>query len=248
MELARLYRDHITTLAGLAEGALERSHAAGRGFDGIVFHAGAIHSYHADDLSVPFRSTPHFVRFAPVPGPDHLLLFRPGESVRLVRVVPEGYWEEPPETPVHPFAEVLVVEEVPNRLAAARRLGGVSSCAYVGDDPDLAAALGIEPDGVEPPALLSALDWDRAYKTPYEVACIREANRIAARGHRAARRGFGQCLSERAIHADYLAATGLLEAETPYPNIIAWDDRAAVLHYQRKRAPDPRILREVDAE
>jgi len=73
------------------------------------------------------------------------------------------------------------------------------------------------------------------------VKCIRLANRLAGRALAAAREGFARRQSERRIHTRYLEATGALDAESPYPNIIAWDDRSAILHYQRKRvhAPDP---------
>ena len=241
MDLSGLFRDHIRSVCVMAEDALAVSAAAGRGFDGIVFHAGSATCYPADDLAIPFRSLPHFARFAPVPGPDHLLRFRPGEPPRLARVVPVDYWEEPPATPDHPFAETLEVASAPDLLAAAVLLGDVSGCAYVGSDPGVAERLGLRDGAAEPRALLSALDWYRAFKTPYEVACIREANRIAAQGHRAARAGFDALHSEREIHAEFLAATEAQGHETPYPNIIAWDDRASVLHYTRKRttSPDP---------
>jgi Xaa-Pro dipeptidase len=241
MDVSGLFREHIALVSQMVESALEASAAAGEGFDGIVFHAGSKARYHADDLTVPFRPTPHFARFAPVEGSDHLLLFRPGERVRLVRVVPRDYWEEAPATSDHPFCEVLEVVEAPDGRAAGALLGDVSGCAYVGSSSGVAERLGLAASRVEPRSLVDALDWHRGFKTPYEVACIREANRISARGHRAAREALGGARSERAIHADYLEAIGALDGETPYPNIIAWDDRAAVLHYQRKRTqtPDP---------
>ena len=210
-------------------------------FGGIVFHAGRRAHYHADDQEVPFRSLPHFARFAPVPGPDHLLLFRPGEPVRLGLVEPSDYWEEAPSVPDHPCAEVLEFLKSPSLESVALLLGDVSDCAYMGEAADVAKRLGIGPRAVEPRSLAAPLDWYRAFKTRYEVECIREAARRAARGHAAAREGVLAGASEREIHAAYLAASDQLEQETPYPNIIAWDDRSALLHYQRKRSspPDP---------
>lgn len=239
MDWSPLYRDHVERVSRMAEYCLALHRAAGGREDGIVLHAGSKAFYPGDDLAVPFRSLAHFARFAPVPGPDHLLRFRPGEPIRLVRVVPRDYWEEPPASPSHPFAEVLDVVEAPDFEAAAVLLGDVAGCAWVGGSESATERMGIRSEAVSPPALLAALVWHRAFKTPYEVACIREANRIAARGHRAARDGAEARRSEREIHADYLRATGQLDAETPYPNIIAWDDRSRVLHYQRKRESSP---------
>jgi Xaa-Pro dipeptidase len=239
MDFTGLFRDHVTEVCRAAERSLAVAETTIGGLGGIVFHAGTTAFYAADDVAVPFRSLPHFARLAPVPGPDHLLLFRPGEPVQLALVVPQDYWEEPPVRPDHPFAEVLEVAEAPSFEAAAVLLGDVSDCAYVGSSPAAAARMSIAPPAVEPAALISPLDWYRAYKTPYEVECIREANRRAARGHLAARRGAGAGHSEREIHAAYLAASGSLDPETPYPNIIAWDDRSSVLHYQRRRDTRP---------
>ncbi len=241
MLTSALFRQHIDSVCEMSRDALRIAAAAGTTHEGIVLHAGTQARYYADDLSVPFRTAPHFARIAPVPGPDHLVCLRPGHPVRLVQVVPTDYWEEAPTPPEHPFADVLEVVQAPDALAATSLLGDVSDCAFIGPDHAVAGRLGIATAAVEPRVLQGALDWHRAFKTPYEVACIREANRIAANGHQAAREGFEDARSEREIHAAYLEATGALDAETPYPNIIAWDDRGAVLHYQRKRAaaPDP---------
>jgi Xaa-Pro dipeptidase len=232
------FEQHITRICRDADDALRIAAASGRAFEGIVLHAGKQVSYHADDQEVFFHPTPHFARFAPVAGPDHLILYRPGRAVRLVRVVPRDYWYEAPAAPSHPYAEVLEVIEVATREEARNVLGDVKGCAYVGNDPDTAQALGLG-DAVEPASLMAPLDWSRGLKTPYEVECIREAARVAARGHRAVREGVARRLTERDLHAAYLQATGLLDAECPYGNIIAWDDRSATLHYQSKRTSPP---------
>jgi Xaa-Pro dipeptidase len=235
-----LFRDHISRISRMAEKALAVSAEVGSAeFGGIVLHSGRRALYHADDQEIPFRSLPHFARFAPVAGPDHLLLFRPGEPVQLGMVAPPDYWQEAPPVPDHPFAEVLEVLQAPGIEAVALLLGDVSDCAFIGQSADVAERLGIAARAVEPRSLTAPLDWYRAFKTSYEMECIREAARRAGRGHAAAREGALAGDSEYEIHAAYLAATDQLECETPYPNIIAWDDRSAVLHYQRKRRTPP---------
>ncbi len=244
------FDDHIAQVSRMTEKALAVSAEIGPDeFGGIVFHAGRRARYHADDQAVPFRSLPHFARFAPVPGPDHLLLFRPGEPLRLGRVVPSDYWEDAPTICGHPFADVLEVVEAPSLESVALLLGDLSDCAYIGEAVEVAERLGIGPTAVEPGSLIAPLDWYRGFKTPYEVDCIRQAARRAGRGHAVARAGALAGASEREIHAEYLAATDQLEQEMPYPNIIAWDDCSAVLHYQRKRStpPDPGQCLLIDA-
>ena len=247
-EAAELFREHIAAITRTGEKSLAVSAEIARDRDGraveyggIVFHAGTRTLYHAQDAAVPFRPLPHFSRFAPIEGPDHLLVFRPGEPIRLGMVVPADYRGEARQPTGHPFEEILEVVEAPSLEAVALLLGDVSSFAYLGDDPTVARRLGIARDAVEPRSLTAPLDWYRGFKTPYEVACLSEAALRAALGHAAAREGCEAGASEREIHAAYLAATGHLDLDTPYPNIIAWDDRAAVLRYTRKRVapPDP---------
>jgi Xaa-Pro dipeptidase len=168
-----------------------------------------------------------------------VVIVRPGETSRLLRLVPSDFWTEPLVTPAHPFAEVLDVEEFPTQEKLKAALGDVSKLAYVGDDPIFAGALDLPAEAIEPTVLLAALDWERAFKTPYEVECLRQASRRAGAGHAAVRAGVGEGISERALHFRYLEATGHLENETPYTNIIAWDAASAVLHYQSKCATAP---------
>lgn len=94
-----------------------------------------------------------------------------------------------------------------------------------------------------PKPLMDALHFNRATKTVWEQACIREANRIAAKGHLAAQQGFLQGKCEYQIHLDYLRATGHLDSELPYNNIIALNEHAAVLHYQHKARALPQTHR-----
>jgi len=249
MDLEKLYAEHVATIVRDTEKALAAGQEAGAAYDGILFHAGSQAYYHADDHHIAFKPTPHFARWAPVAGPDHVVLFRPGKKPRLVRVVPEDYWYERPAEIQHPYVSVLEVADVATPAEAKKLLGGVARCAFIGGDAAAAKLYGIAAKAIEPAALLAQLDWFRAYKTPYEVACIREAGRIAAVGHSVVRQGVAQRLSERALHAAYLDATGMLETDCPYTNIIAWDDCSAVLHYQTKRVgrPHPGACLLVDA-
>ncbi len=235
MDWKALYEQHVTSVMADVEKALN-----GEPFEGIVFHSGSQHHYHADDREIPFVTVPHFARIVPAGGADHLLVVRPGHKPRLVRNVPRDYWYEPPVQPDHPYPQILDCVEVDGREAATAAAGDVSKLAYVGDDPKFAKALGIAAAAQQPARLLARLDWQRAYKTPYEIECLREAGRRASVGHAAVRAGMQQGWSERKLHAAYLEAVGTMENHAPYTNIIGWDEHAAVLHYQSKDLDDPK--------
>lgn len=249
MNHQQLFDDHLKVVLADLERALERSAQAGEAFDGIVLHAGGEILVHRDDQPHQFRTDFNFRRLAPLAGPDHLAVVRPGERPRIIRVVPRDYWYEAPADPQMDLSrgfEYLEVSSVEDAIAEA---GSTESCAFLGEDLEIADALGIADEGIEPEALMASIDYDRAYKTPWEAQCVREAAAKAARGHAAVREGAMAGLGERALHHAYLTAADIVGAEIPYPNIIGWDEHAAVLHYQSKDPgrPDPGRVLLIDA-
>lgn len=243
------YGAHVREVEAACARALEVAREGGEGFDSIVFHAGSPGVYHADDLEVPFRANAHFLRFGWVEGAGHLIVLRPGEPTRLIRSVASDFWHGPPARLDPEIAARFEVSEAEDAAAAARALEGLGRAAFVGSDPTVARAAGIEEAACNPAPLIAALDWERAFKTDYEIDCIREANRIAARGHEVVRDASRGGSSEFAMHLDYLAATAQTDDALPYPNIIAWDEAAAVLHYPHRRqaAPEPGRVLLIDA-
>jgi Xaa-Pro dipeptidase len=93
------------------------------------------------------------------------------------------------------------------------------------------------------------LDFHRALKSTYELACLRTANRMGVRGHQAAERVFNAGGSEFDIALAFLAACGQREQELPYNPIVALNENAAVLHYQmlERQRPEPSRSLLIDA-
>jgi Xaa-Pro dipeptidase len=228
--LEKLYGAHYTERIRKVEAALAAS-----GFDALLITSGTPHTYFADDQDAPHKPTPHFAHWTPLAGPHHLLRLQSGRKPLLVRYAPEDYWYE--QAPLgkpfwaHRF-EVKEVGDVERAYALCRTEGRV---AFLTDNLAGARLRGYAGDAVNPPALLARLDWDRSTKSDYEVVCLTEATRAAARGHAAAKTCFEEGGSEFDIHHAYLAAVGCSESELPYPTIIAHDAKAATLHYTGKR-------------
>jgi Xaa-Pro dipeptidase len=233
-DFAGSFADHVREVAQQIEPYLTEC-----AVEGILFGVGSARLYTRDDQEIPFRADPQAARFTPFPLPDQWVLWRPGRRTLLVRVEPRDYWYEVAPLPAHPALDLYEVRSVATREAALAELAQARGCAYVGPEPEAGRALGLAEHSIEPPALLAALDWCRGFKTRYEIECIRQAARRAALGHAAARRACEERCSEYEIHARYLAAAGLCELDTPYPNIVAWDAHAAILHYQRRRSERP---------
>jgi len=234
----KLFPAHVKERQTRAEAAL-----AATGYDALVIQSGVPFTYYADDQDAPFKPTPHFAHWVPLEGPQHLVCIRPGKKPLLVRVKPEDYWYE--QLPIgNPFwlAE-FEFKEVPDETAAWKELAPAGKVAYLGDSPASAQKNGIAAAHCNPAALLARLDWDRATKSAYEVACMDEASRLGGLGHHAARAAFLDGKSELEIHQQFLAGVGCMENDLPYPTIVALDAHGATLHYTGKRtARNGRVL------
>jgi Xaa-Pro dipeptidase len=228
MSLASTYPAHLETLQRGTEAAL-----AEHGFDALVLSSGAATpKSRFDDQAWPLCPTPAFAHWCPLVEPDAYVVVRPGRRPRLVRTVVEDFWEtQPAPESDHFWAGFEVVEIKPGHAGDALPGGKV---AVVTRDP------GTSPPGeVNPPALIAALDALRTRKTPYEIECLAEASRRAARGHRAVAAAFaGGTPSELELHLAYLAASAQDDPAAPYKGIVALGAHAAILHYvtyQRER-------------
>src|SRR5690606_38904424 len=97
--------------------------------------------------------------------------------------------------------------------------------------------------GRNPAALLTQLHHWRAFKTKYEIECMRRASARAVKGHRAAEAAFRDGASEYDVHLAYLRACEHIDEELPYPSIVALYEHAAVLHYQHRERRLPSVHR-----
>lgn len=235
MSTPTLYRQHLTSLDRFLADALSRARAGGLPVEAVVMHSGRQSYFHADDEAIAFHPLPHLVRWAPLDGPEHLLVVRPGQRPIVVRVVPRDFWEEVKPLPPSYWQDAVDLREVESFEAAVKAVGPLPRTAFLGPSHEAAAALGIAPEWIEPRVLMRPLDWHRATKTEHEVALIELACRRAAEGHRVGRKAFESGASEREIHWAYLQACDHLERELPFDTIVALDEKGATLHYKHKR-------------
>ncbi len=234
----RKYAKHLELVRHRWQAALAAS-----GFAAVLVAAGRPQNYLFDDQAPKFRPNPQFAVW--LPGAEcegAALLFTPGQRPKLYFHQPQDYWHLPPQLPdwaeahfdLAVFSDAEVLEET------LRKDATVAQLAFIGRQPppNLAAAH-------NPAPLLNRLNHERAYKTEFEVDCLREATEVAVKGHIAARRRYFAGGAEFDILCAYLAASGQSEGDLPYHCIIGLDEHAAVLHYQhydRQRPADSRGL------
>jgi Xaa-Pro dipeptidase len=239
------YIEHIATLQQRWSTALSAN-----SFDAALISAGSRQNYFLDDQAPPFRANPHLSQWLDAAGSEHaLLLVRPGHRPRLFFHQPRDYWHQPPTPPNVEHSIDVAVFDTPDALvdAACRALERENRVALIGETAGDRSNLPVAQ--INPQQLLNHLHYGRAYKTPYEIDCMKVATAIAIRGHRAARDAFVSGASEYEMHQTYLAASKQTEAELPYSSIVALNEHAGTLHYQHydREAPGDRASFLIDA-
>ncbi len=230
MSNAKLYAEHVAAINEAYGRAL-----ASAGFDAALIHSGSlVRKTIFDDQDWPLRTTPHFQHFIALAEPDCYLLVRGDRKPALIRPKTTSFWETAPSPPAPWMLDAFdAIGEVPSGMRVA----------FVGERED--KSLGF----ARSDALMLALDAIRTKKTPYEIACIAEANAIAARGHDALRDAFERGeTNELRLHLLFLEKTQQDDPETPYKNIVASGKNAATLHhvtYRKDASGAPSLL--VDA-
>ncbi len=230
----RLYRPHLKALCARYDAALETA-----GFDAVLIGAGVPLLVHRDDQDHPYKADPLFLQWAPLAAqPGSALLYRPGRKPLLMVFEADDFWHQPMPVPAGPWQKALDIRVVRKRDALGKHLPAKGRLAVLGDAGQWR---GLDLKGERNPrALLTHLDYDRACKTPWEVACIERATVLGLAGHRAVREAFKAGCSEFEMGLIFLAACGQTDAELPYPAIVATNRNGATLHYQhrdRQRLP-----------
>ncbi|GAB3316167.1 Xaa-Pro dipeptidase [Luteimonas notoginsengisoli] len=222
-----------------ADAALERA-----GLEHLVVPSGTLHYQLFDDRDYPYAVNPQFKAWLPLTrNPGSWLVHTPGERPRLVYLQPHDYWHVVPEAPNGYWLEHFDVVVIREPVEAQQHLPkNAARCAILGEAQSALGKYGaFAPNN--PPAVVDYLEYHRAFKTPYEIAMMREATRRGVRGHLAAERAFRAGASEFGIHLAYCQAAGQEASELPYGNIVALNEHGAVLHYTDFGRLPPKPLR-----
>jgi len=219
------------------------------GYAAVLVHAGSPPAVFADDQYYSFRVNAAFKSWLPLTDvPDCFIYFEPGHTPLLLFNSPVDFWHKSAAVPQGYWTRYFDIRSVADRAAARALLpADLSRTAFIGVADAEIDSWGL--GSVNPAKMVARLDFARAVKSDYELACLREANHLGARGHVAAARAFAAGATEFEIQLAFLAACGLREQELPYNSIIAFNEAASVLHYQmlERRAPAARHSLLIDA-
>lgn len=234
--LAALYHSHIESLQERTRNVLARSD-----LDALLIHAGELFNVFLDDHPYPFKVNPQFKAWLPVTQvPNCWLLVDGVNKPKLWFYLPVDYWHCVEPLPDAFWTVEFDVMALPDASKIKDVLpGNLSHIGYIGPVPERARQLGMSDAHINPQPVLDYFHFYRACKTEYELFCMREAQKTAVIGHRAAHEAFLSGMSEFDINSAYLTATGHRDVDVPYSNIVALNEHAAILHYTRldKNAP-----------
>lgn len=230
--LSSLFIEHIAAQTTWVREALEAQE-----FDGLLIAAGEILNPFRDDVDFPFVVNPYFKAWLPLRERPGCFIWLAADAAKptLLYYQPEDIWHHISAINDAAIEQAFEIEVFSHRAQLRKCLPRQARLAFIGvvdDCPDVMADM-------NPPSLLAAMDYQRAYKSEYELACLRLANEKAVPGHLAARDCFFDGGSEYDIHMAYLVASKQLDEQLPYGNIIALNERAAVLHYTQKLQQPP---------
>jgi Xaa-Pro dipeptidase len=229
-----LYHQHIQTL-------IQRYNEACHQFqlDAIVLHSGSTSYIAEDDRSYPFSPYPFAQQWLPYDlSPDTWVVFSPKTGLTLYWPAKQDFWHVVPEEPSGDWtADWSIVASTD--LSWINALTG--KIAVISPNQNLSIAS--DRATLNSPELKNWLGYDRAYKTSWEIQNLKIANDRAVLGHEAAENAFKLGCSEYDIHLAYLQASNQQQIEEPYGSIVALNQAAAVLHYEKKNTKLPSHFR-----
>ncbi|SDN86689.1 Xaa-Pro dipeptidase [Vreelandella arcis] len=228
--LFALQQEHLTHLQRDYTVLLEEHR-----LDSLAIYSGHANAYFADDQAPAFQTYGHFMHWVPLAGVEHSwLVIRPQKRPQLYLYAPADFWHLPTHLPDEPWVTEFDIHLCTDKVSPALE----GHAAIIGDVAQLPTAS--QQAQLNPVSLMNRLDERRMHKSAYEIACLREANRLAMAGHEAAEAAFLGASGELDIQLAYLAGSRQRESAVPYQNIIGLNDHAGVLHYQHYELSPPK--------
>src|SRR5690554_5626121 len=221
------YADHIATVRARFDAAL-----AATGYESVLIYAGQPRVAFLDDNPAPYKVNPLFKYWIPViDSPKSAIYYKPGDKPVVFLFQPRDFWHAEVKIRHEEWQQHVELVVIDEQDKLTNYLGDkIKSAAFIGED--FAEPVASWPVAARNPAnLIDHLHFHRAIKTPWEIANMREANRLAAKAHLAARDAFMAGASELEIHHAYLTAINFRESQVPYNSIVALNEHGAVLHY-----------------
>lgn len=236
MNIKNLYEKHQLKLINIYSGIIKQNKVKY-----IIIHSGKEDTYFQDDQSIYYKPFPHFLHWLPYKKPDSFLIIEAEKKPTLYYCKFDDFWYEQNYEPQGFWVECFNKTAIKSAEEFWKKINNdqLQNYIYLGKDTIYAQKSGIPAENINPPKIINPLNYYRRLKNEYEVYCINEANKVASLGHKTAKKAFYEGKSEFDINQAYLKAIHHTENDTPYPSIIAHNDKASILHYLGRRPCPP---------
>lgn len=225
------YQEHLSTLRQRYDQALQDT-----GFDQVILSAGHKVLIAGDDQTYPYDPRAFTQQWLPyVCDPGTCVLYRPNEKPVLFWPSQADFWHLTPRAPTGAWTDQWNIHAADSVADWVDKATQGRKTAWIGADDGL-DAFNVQ---VDPADLKARLSFQRAWKTDFEIDCMAEASRRGVAGHLAARDAFLAGESEAGVYREFLRGSAQLESTEPYPGIIALNESAATLHYERRLFDPP---------
>jgi len=224
--MKKLYKEHLNKVLNAFDKMLDKN-----AYEEVLLYSGEQKTIYLDDNSYPFKVHANFKYLVPVlNNPYSFLIYRSGEKPKLLLLQKIDFWDSQPKEVKGEWTEFFEISYY-HSLETMRNVlpKNLSKSAYLGEETERFKDYGFK--SLNDQKLIDFIHYQRIYKSEYEVQCLREANKIASIAHLAAKQAFLEGKSEIETHLSYLNAISYRENEVPYENIVAFDESAAILHY-----------------
>lgn len=229
------YQAHIETIQQRFNTALSNN-----GLSAVLIYSGHQTYSFMDDNAQPFKVNPYFKYWLPLTAQQKSFLFiEQGQKPQLFLFLDDDYWHAQPVIPDgvwQPYFAITVIKNAQDVKTALKNK--LAKTAVITEDNDLFKDWFLH--SANPSSLLNELNYYRAYKTQYEIDCMKQANKLAAHAHNAAKDAFYNGKSELETHLAYLNAVPCRESALPYNNIVAFNEAASILHYDNYQTNAPK--------
>lgn len=222
-----LFKNHIDQVCQQTTSNLEATAS-----DRLIVDCGDLSYFFNDDQSKPFTPNPLFNYFCPLKSHGHMISFEPGQKPVLYYFQPEDFWYDVQPLAQEYWTDCFDIKVMPSRDEIWKKLVSNKRTTFVGPE---SKELGDFDFRVNPDDFVARFDWQRSFKTDYEIECTRKAQELAAKGHTAAKDSFFNGDSELEIFHNYMSAIGGVDYDLPYNAIVALNEKSAILHYENKR-------------
>jgi Xaa-Pro dipeptidase len=222
---AHLYQKHLEQVCASYDKAMQKAK-----LDCIAIFADSPIRIFQDDMDYPFKANFQFKYWLPITdNPNCWVVYKSGQKPKLYFYQPIDFWHKVAENPDEYWTEFFDITYIRD-ISDAKKLfsGDLSTTGLLANPGSNISDWGFA--DINPEIVVNTINWYRAYKSDYEMQCLKEANKLGVKAHIAARNTYYDGGSGLDIHLSYLKACGHLESELPYTNIIGLNENSAILH------------------